>query len=178
MNIHVYYGMSSTGTDRNELESAEYNSDSVTGIVFDGLIGAVSGAVGTAAMTVVLLVGTTLGGFDVGSFATVVELIGLDAAVPGYTVAVGYLLFLVGGTVMWPLLFASIGRYLPGETWARQGTVFGAVLWTGFVLAFYTGYAGTALAVYVAATFAGHLAYGFCLGAVFDYLGGREEPLV
>jgi hypothetical protein len=170
--------MSSTETDRNELESAEYDSDSVTGIVFDGLIGAVSGAVGTAAMTVVLLVGTTLGGFDVGSFATVVELIGLDAAVPGYTVAVGYLLFLVGGTVMWPLLFASIGRYLPGETWARQGTVFGAVLWTGFVLAFYTGYAGAALAVYVAATFAGHLAYGFCLGAVFDYLGGREEPLV
>ena len=170
--------MSSTETGEDNFESPEYDGDSVTGIVFDGLIGAVSGAVGTAAMTVVLLVGSTLGGFDVESFVTVVELIGLDAVVSGYAVAVGYLLFLTGGTVMWPLLFVSLGRYLPGGTWARRGTVFGAVLWTGFVLAFYTGYAGAALAAYVAVTLAGHLIYGFCLGAVFDYLGGREEPLV
>jgi hypothetical protein len=91
---------------------------------------------------------------------------------------IGYLLFLAGGMVTWPLLFASIGRYLPGETWARQGAFFGFILWTGFVLAFYTGYTGFELAVYVLVTFLGHLAYGFCLGAVFDYLGGREEPLV
>jgi endoglucanase Acf2 len=53
--------MSSTETDRNELEPAEYDSDSVTGIVFDDSVDAVSSAVGTAAMTVVLLVETTLG---------------------------------------------------------------------------------------------------------------------
>jgi hypothetical protein len=157
---------------------AEYDSDSMTGIIFDGVIGAISGAVGTAVMTVVLLVGGSLGGFEIGSLSMVSDLIGLDAIAPGYSVLIGYLLFVIGGMVTWPLLFASIGRYLPGDTWARQGAFFGFILWTGFVLAFYTGYSGFELAVYVVITLVGHLAYGFCLGAVFDYLGGREEPLV
>lgn len=164
--------------DSGTLEASEYDSDSMTGIVFDGVIGAISGAVGTAAMTVILLVATTLGGFEIESFAMIVDLIGLSAVAPAYAVTIGYLLFLGGGMVTWPLLFASVGRYLPGETWARQGAFFGFILWTGFVLAFYTGYAGFALAVYVVATLLGHLAYGFCLGAVFDYLSEREEPLV
>jgi hypothetical protein len=53
--------MSSTETDRNEPEPPEYDSDSVRGIVFDDSVGAVSSAVGTAAMTVVPFVETTLG---------------------------------------------------------------------------------------------------------------------
>lgn len=170
--------MVSGEADSGALGASEYDSDSMTGIVFDGVIGAISGAVGTAVMTVILLVGTSLGGFEIESFAMIVDLIGLSAIAPGYAMALGYLLFLAGGMVTWPLLFASIGRYLPGETWARQGAFFGFILWTGFVLAFYTDYAGAALGVYVIVTFLGHLAYGFCLGAVLDYLGGREEPLV
>lgn len=165
-------------TDVDPLSASSYDNDSMSGIIFDGVIGAISGAVGTAVMTVVLLIGTSLGGFDIESLSIVVDLIGLSAVAPAYSVVIGYLLFLAGGMVTWPLLFASIGRYLPGETWARQGAFFGFILWTGFVLAFYTGYAWIELAVYVAVTFLGHLAYGFCLGAVFDYLGGREEPLV
>jgi hypothetical protein len=78
----------------------------------------------------------------------------------------------------WPLLFASIGEYLPGETYAKSGLAYGFVLWTGFVLAFYAGYTGTALAIYLVATLVGHVGYGFALGAIFDYLGGREETLV
>lgn len=165
-------------TDVDPLGTADYDSDSMTGIVFDGVIGAVSGAVGTAMMTVVLLIGASLGGFEMASLSMVVDLIGLSAVAPSYSLVIGYLLFLAGGMVTWPLLFASIGRYLPGETWARQGAFFGFILWTGFVLAFYTGYAGIDLAVYVTTTLLGHLAYGFCLGAVIDYLGGRERPLV
>lgn len=165
-------------TDLDSIGTAEYESDSMAGIVFDGLVGAVSGAVGTAAMTVVLLVGASLGGFDLASLSMIVDLVGLSAVAPAYSTAIGYLLFLAGGMVTWPLLFASIGRYLPGGSWARQGAFFGFILWTGFVLAFYTGYTGFELGVYVTATLVGHLAYGFCLGAVFDYLGGREEPLV
>lgn len=159
-------------------DTAERDPDSMTGIVFDGAIGAVSGAVGTAAMTVVLLVASTLGGFQMSSLAMIVELTGIAAIAPEHSIVVGYLLFLGGGMVTWPLLFASIGRYLPGETYARQGAFFGFVLWTGFVLAFYAGYAGFALAVYVVSTLVAHLVYGFSLGAVLDYLGGREEPIV
>ena len=165
-------------TDVESIGGTEYDSNSMAGVFFDGVIGAVSGAVGTAVMTVVLLIGTSLGGFDIESLSMVSDLIGLGAVAPSYSVAIGYLLFLAGGMVTWPLLFASIGRYLPGGTWARQGAFFGFILWPGFVLAFYTGYTGFELAVYVAVTLLGHLAYGFCMGAVFDYLGGRDEPLV
>ncbi len=85
--------------DSGTLEASEYDSDSMTGIVFDGVIGAISGAVGTAAMTVILLVATTLGGFEIESFAMIVDLIGLSAVAPAYAVTIGYLLFLGGGMV-------------------------------------------------------------------------------
>lgn len=158
--------------------TSERETNAMVGIVFDGVVGAVSGAVGMAAMIVILLVASSLGGFDMTSVAMVVELTGINQIAPAYTTLIGYLLFVGGGMVTWPLLFASIGRYLPGETNARQGAFFGLVLWSGFVLAFYTGYTGRALAVYVVFTLLAHLAYGFCLGAVIDYLGGREEPIV
>ncbi|WP_336136819.1 DUF6789 family protein [Natronomonas amylolytica] len=165
----------STGVDALDTQD---ESNSMTGIVFDGIIGAAAGAVGTAAMTVVLFVAASLGAFDMSSLSMVVELTGIAAVVPSNPTAVGYVLFLAGGMVTWPLLFASVGRYLPGGSYAKQGAFFGFVLWTGFVLAFYDGYTGLALPLYVVFTFIAHLVYGFSLGAVFDYLGGREEPLV
>ncbi|MES3518294.1 MAG: hypothetical protein PPP58_11600 [Natronomonas sp.] len=158
--------------------STDRGSDSMVGIVFDGVIGAVSGAVGMAAMTVVLLVGSTVGGFEMTSLSLIVELTGLAGAVPVDPVAAGYLLFLAGGMVTWPLFFAAIGRYLPGETYARKGAFFGFILWTGFVLAFYIGYTGLEVVLYVLFTLTGHLVYGFSLGAVFDYLSSRDETLV
>ena len=158
--------------------TAEREGDSMASIVFDGVIGAVSGAVGMAAMTMVLLVAQTLGGFEMESLAMLGEMTGIQSVAPQYATLIGYLLFLAGGMVTWPLLFASIGHYLPGDTNPRQGLFLGFVLWTGFVLAFYVGYTGFELAVYVVFTLLGHLAYGFCLGAVLDYFGNREEPIV
>ena len=46
------------------------------------------------------------------------------------------------------------------------------------MLAFYTGYSGVQLPLYVVATLLGHITYGFGLGSVLDYLGDRGEPLV
>jgi hypothetical protein len=82
--------------------------------------------------------------------------------------------------ITWPLLFASIGRYLPGDTFALQGLPFGFVLWTGFVLAFVEGVPGDtfSLALYAVLTLIAHFAYGFTLGAVFDYLSDRPDTLV
>lgn len=163
---------------RTAVDARDPDWDTLTGIVTDGVVGAVGGAVGTAALTVGLLVAATLDAFAFGAFATLASLTGLDVLAPSEPTAVGYLLFLVAGTVTWPLLFASIGSYLPGRRFATRGLPFGAVLWTGFVLAFYAGQTGTSLALYVVLTLVGHLGYGFTLGSVFDYLSSRPATLV
>jgi hypothetical protein len=141
-------------------ESAEPDIGTLAGIVTDGLVGA-------------------LGGFEMGSLGTTAELIGLDAALgPEALLAAGYVIFLGGGMTTWPLLFASIGRYLPGDSYATAGLTFGFVLWTGFVLAFNVGYSGTSLVLYVLVSLVAHLLYGFAMGSVFDYLGDRPDTLV
>jgi hypothetical protein len=160
-------------------ESAEPDIGTLAGIVADGLVGALGGFVGTAMMTVVFLVGASLGGFEMSSFGTTAELIGLDAILgPEALLAAGYVIFLGGGMTTWPLLFASIGRYLPGDDFATAGLAYGFVLWTGFVLAFNVGYSGTSLALYVVVSLVAHLMYGFAMGSVFDYLGDRPDTLV
>lgn len=159
-------------------EAAEPDFDHLTGIVVDGLIGAVGGLVGTGALTVGLLIASSLGVFDINEFATLAELTGFNVLYPANAPAVGYVLFLLTGMVMWPLLFASIGSYLPGDRFAFKGLPFGFVLWTGFAPAFNDGYTGLALVLYLVLTLGAHFSYGFSLGAVFDYLGNRPETIV
>ncbi|MFC7078990.1 DUF6789 family protein [Halorussus caseinilyticus] len=159
-------------------EGTEPDFDHLWGIVTDGLIGAVGGLVGTGSLTVGLLIAASLGVFDINEFATLAELTGLNVLFESNPAAVGYVLFLLTGMVMWPLLFASIGSYLPGEKYAVKGIPFGFVLWTGFAPAFYADYTGLALVLYLVLTLGAHFSYGFTLGAVFDYLGDRPETLV
>ena len=159
-------------------ETAEPDFDHLTGIITDGLIGAVGGLVGTGAATVGLFIAASLGAFEFASFAVLAELTGLSALIETNPVAVGYGMFLVTGMVMWPLLFASIGSYLPGKRYATKGLPFGFVLWTGFAPAFYDGYTGLAMMLYFVLTLGAHFSYGFTLGAVFDYLGNRPDTLV
>jgi hypothetical protein len=150
--------------------------DSIAGIVGDGIIGAAGGLVGTAMSTVVLLIAQSLGAFSVADFAILTELVGLEGYLP--PVLFGYVMFLGGGMFPWPLLFASLKNYLPGQSSPISGAFFGAAMWTGFVLAFYTGQSGLTLALYVVLTFVAHVVYGFGLGAVFDYLATRPDSIV
>jgi hypothetical protein len=92
--------------------------------------------------------------------------------------SVGYLVFLLGGMTVWPLLLASIGTFLPGERFALKGIPLGMAIWTGFAPAFYGGESGIALALYLVITFFAHVFYGFTLGAVFDYFSDRPDTLV
>lgn len=156
----------------------EGDFDHLFGIVTDGFIGAIGGLVGTAAMTVVLLIAARLNVFDLGGFAMLSELIGADVLFEANPAAIGYLLFLATGMVMWPLLFASIGSFLPGEKFATKGLSYGVVLWSGFAPAFYADYAGTAMVLYLVLVLVGHLTYGFALGSVFDYLSNRPDTLI
>lgn len=158
-----------------ELQDVE-EFDRLVGIVADGVVGAAGGLVGVAAMTVVLIAAESLGAFSRESFASIAVLAGLEGVGP--PVAVGYLIFLLGGMAPWPLLFAALKEYLPGARDPAKGVVFGTVLWTGFAPAFYEGYAGAGLALYLVLTLVAHWAYGFGLGAVFDYLATRPDSLV
>ncbi|WP_331236448.1 DUF6789 family protein [Natronorarus salvus] len=150
--------------------------DSLFGIVADGVVGAAGGLVGVAAMTVGLLIAESVGAFSRESFGQLALMIGLDGLAS--PVALGYGAFVLGGMVPWPLLFASMKEYLPGGRDPVKGIVFGTILWTGFVLAFYDGFTGMTLVAYVVLTLMAHWAYGFSLGAVFEYLSTRPDSLV
>ncbi len=155
-------------------ESNEF--DNLRGIVADGVVGAAGGLVGTAMMTVVFLIAQSVGAFELTDFAILMELLGLSGVVP--PVLFGFLLFLAGGMVPWPLLFASLMAYLPGESSPVSGAFFGAAMWTGFVLAFYTGQTGLSLVLYAVLTLVAHVVYGIGLGAVFDYFETRPDSIV
>jgi hypothetical protein len=150
----------------------------LAGMVFDGVVASAAGLVGSALLTVALVAAAAVGGFDFESFLGLADLVGATAVLgPERAVAGGYALFLASGMTVWPLLLASLARYLPGESFAAKGAVFGGLLWAWFAIAFYDGSTGLSLAVYAAATLVGHLGYGFVLGRVFDYLGGRATTL-
>jgi hypothetical protein len=121
----------------------------------------------------VLLVAEQLGAFSRASFAGLTRLVGLEGVVPEVTA--GFLLFLAGGMVPWPLLFASLKEYLPGESWPVAGVFFGTALWTGFVGALYPGVTGVALALYLVLTLVAHWVYGASLGLVFSYPNGPRR---
>lgn len=162
-------------------EVADADYDRLSGILVDGIVGGVGGLIGTAAMTVGLLVAQSLGAFDMAAFTLLAELTGLAAVSPVNALALGYVIFLFGGMVLWPLLFVSAGTYLPGRRFATKGIPFGFVIWTGFVLAFAPAVGGGTLAtyaLYAVLTLLAHFAYGFSLGAVFDYLSERPDTLV
>lgn len=154
----------------------ETEFDRLVGIIADGVIGAAGGLVGTALMMVVLLFAESLGAFSRSSFADLTELVGLTGYVPEVTF--GFLLFLLGGMVPWPLLFASLREYLPGDSWPVNGLFFATALWTGFVGAFYPGVGGLTLALYLVLTLVAHWVYGVSLGLVFNYLCDRPDSLV
>lgn len=163
-----------------DVESAEPvpDFDRLFGVITDGLIGALGGLVGTVVLTVGLLIGSSFGAFDRSAFTVVAELAGATILFDSNLAAIGYIVFLLGGMTVWPLLLASIGSYLPGDRFAIKGITFGFVLWTGFAPSFYTGQSGLLLVAYLVITFFAHVFYGFTLGSVFDYFSNRPDTLV
>ncbi len=150
--------------------------DRLAGVIADGVVGAAGGFAGTALMTGILVLASSLGVFSWEAVATLAQPLGLVDV--EQSIALGYLIFLFQGMVPWPLLFASLKAYLPGKRDPVTGAVFASFLWTGFVGAFYTGQTGIALVLYLGLTLIAHWAYGFGLGAVFDYFASRPDTIV
>lgn len=136
-------------------------------------VGAAGGFVGTAVLTLVLFAANAVTEFRFAVFATLSAIVGVPESA-----FVGFVLFFAGGTLAWPLLFVTIGQFLPGDREAVQGGVFAAILWTGFVLAFMPPVSGTALVVYVVATLLAHVAYGVTMGLMFERYAGHAPDLV
>ena len=130
------------------------------------------GAVGTAVMSVVLAMIEVEARYAIGVF----EAIARFARVPGEP-ALGFLIYVVVGTVVWPLLFLSLEAYVPLDLDpAVAGMLMGTVLWTAFAAIGRGDISGALLLVYLSFTLLAHLAYGFTLGAVYARFAGESEP--
>ena len=131
---------------------------------------AVGGLVGTLLMSGGLGTAILIGVLDPVSFGEIAELVGL-----GPSPTVGAVLFLIGGTITWPLIFLAFQEYLPGRLLFETGLVFATLISTGFLVAFYTGQQGLALIGYVGFVVVAHWAYGIGLTVTFDYLQRRQR---
>jgi hypothetical protein len=103
---------------------ADPEEDVLYEVVVDGVFGAVAGFAGTVVLTAFLLASSLFGGFRFENFAATTEILLLDPYVGSLSAVVGYVVFVVGGSVVWPLMLASIGTYLPGEEFSTKGAVF------------------------------------------------------
>lgn len=89
---------------------------------------------------------------------------------------VGFLLFAVTGSLVWPLVFLALEEYLPlGPDPAVRGMVFALVLWGPFLIAGRGNLTWPTVLIYASFTLLAHLVYGFTLGAVYGSLSD-EAP--
>ncbi|MFC7235497.1 DUF6789 family protein [Halosegnis marinus] len=131
--------------------------------------GLLAGFVGTMLMSGALFAAVAIGVFDTGSFAELAALAGL-----GDSVALGYTVFLLGGTTTWALLFLALQEYLPGRLRVGTGLAYATVMSLGFMIAFYSGQTGLALVGYVGFALVAHWLYGFGLAVVLEFLELRR----
>jgi cytochrome c oxidase subunit 1 len=131
---------------------------------------AAGGFVGTVLMSGGLGTAILIGVLDPASFGEIADIVGLPPSP-----LIGAFLFLVGGTVTWPLVFLAFQEYLPGRLLFETGLTFATLISTGFAVAFYTGQAGLALVGYVGFVVVAHWAYGLGLTVTFQYLRRRQR---
>lgn len=176
-NLETDGGAVADGDPTNDAESP---GELLTDVLWDGVIGAIAGAGGNVVILTALFVATQFGGFDPASFTVVAEILGLNAVLSGDALLyAGLAVFVIGGLTVFPLLLVTLGSFLPGRRYATRGVVFGAIVWTGFVLAYNAGFQGLDLAVYVVFSFLGHLGYGFATGWLLDRMFAEEgRPVI
>lgn len=130
----------------------------------------VGGGVGTTAMSVVLVLMEVQTRYVIGMFGVIARFVRLPEQL-----ALGFALFFLVGTAIWPLVFISTERYLPlGPDPAVRGMAFALVLWIPFVVTGRGDLDGPVLVIYGAFTLLAHLVYGFVMGAVYAALVERD----
>jgi len=152
-----------------DTESGESTDTTTQDDLRFALASIVGGAVGTTIMVGLFWITNYVSGPSIQMFSSVAELAGVG---PGFVR--GFLLFFGAGAVAWPLVFATLGPYLPGRTRIQQGIVFATALWLGFATAFGGQYVGEGIAVFVVFSLVAHLVYGAVLGGVAGRVCGRQ----
>lgn len=134
------------------------------------VVGAVAGGIaGTAVLSLLLLLLEVETRSAVGIFGAIARFVRL----PG-ELALGFLIFVLAGSLAWPLLFVAVQGSLPMADPATRGMAFAIPLWVAFVIAGRGDIGGPLFVVYVGFTLLAHLAYGFTLGAVYGMLEEGE----
>ncbi|MFW6320994.1 MAG: DUF6789 family protein [Halohasta sp.] len=126
-------------------------------------VAGLSGLVGMIAMQPIFGVATVLGVLDPVAFSGFANIVGYGLNFWG-----GVAIFVLGGITVLPLMFITLGNYLPpASSISLRGVTYGTIVWTGFALAFYTGQSGAALVIYLVMTLVNHWIYGAVLGRVY-----------
>jgi hypothetical protein len=132
--------------------------------------GVLGGATGIAVMSVIFLMLEVETREQVRAFDAVARYVGM----PGNTF-IGFIIFAVVGTFLWPLLFVAIEPSLPFDDSPSNGMILGAVLWVAFFVLGRGDITGPLLAVFAGFTIAAHLAYGFLLGLLYSRFAESPE---
>lgn len=126
-------------------------------------VASLAGLVGLIAMQPIFGVATIIGVLDPIAFAGFANIVGYGLNFWG-----GVAIFVAGGMTVLPLLFITLGNYLPPTgSVPLRGVTYGTIVWTGFVIAFYTDQSGAALVIYLIMTLVNHWIYGAVLGLVY-----------
>ncbi|WP_435178426.1 DUF6789 family protein [Halorussus sp. AFM4] len=131
------------------------------------VLGAIAGGVaGMAAMSIAFALLEVETRYEVGIFAGIARFV----MMPG-NLTLGFLVFVLFGAVVWPVLFVLAEEYVPGgPDPGRRGLAFATLLWVLFMLTGVGDVTGATLLIYASLTLVGHLAYGFILGAVYGHV--------
>ncbi|XVH31759.1 DUF6789 family protein [Haloferacaceae archaeon DSL9] len=132
--------------------------------VMEIAIAAVAGLAGMLAMMPIFWVAYIVGAIELSAFAGLATIVNLGPSFP-----IGLFIFIGGGMTTLPLLFITLGNYLPpAESIPLRGVTFATIMWAGFSVAFYTAQTGATFAIYLALTLIAHWVYGYVLGYVYS----------
>ena len=90
--------------------------------------------------------------------------------------SLGFVIFVLVGTVVWPLIFAWAEPHLPpkGDS-AVSGMLFAVVIWLAFMVTSVPEVPTILLFLFGGYTLLAHLAYGFTLGLIFGWTAKRPD---
>lgn len=95
------------------------------------------------------------------------------------SLAVGIVLFVVGGATILPVLFLIAGAFLPPEKPRYlRGVTFASITWVGFLLAFWPEGGVLTVGLFVVISLVSHWIYGLTLGYVLHRAVGIPQHSV